>query len=199
MSLNERTPIFRKNNSHIYNVYGDGNLKIAYNLEHMNLGLVNNTRNTRFVLPKGVLSKRVDPETVNSRFNDGFFPNAKEASMLEMGWRQAERLEDFHAGNKGLLTFDDELGKYVEVIKGHHRISVTPKGGVIYGYTFKEIDTEDSKPWEWELPVRTRYTEWNFYLPTKPVPFVPKASRGGSKKRRNKKSKKTRRNLRRKA
>jgi hypothetical protein len=196
MSLNERTPIIRKNNSRVYNVYGDGNLKIAYNLADMNLGLVNKTRNTGFVPPKGLFSKRKHPETVNSRFNDGFFPNAKAASMLEHGWRQAEQLEDLHAGKKGLLTFDDEPGKEVEVIEGHHGIPVpvtATTGWTKYGYTFKEIGSEDSKPLE--LLEKDRHTKWDFYLPTKPVPFTPRAPNVGqrsSKKRKVKKGRKTR-------
>jgi len=190
MSLNERTPIIRKKKTDLYKVYGD--LKIAYNLEDLNLGLVNKTRNTGFVPPKGLFSKRKHPETVNSRFNDGFFTNAKAASMLEHGWRQAEQLEDLHAGKTGLLTFDDGPEMEVEVIEGHHRIPVpvtATTGWTKYGYTFKEI----VKPLE--LLEKDRHTKWNFYLPTKPVPFTPRAPNVGqrsSKKRKVKKGRKTR-------
>lgn len=197
-SDNEGTPRVRKKKTGVYKVYDD--LNIEYNLDDINLGLVNQTRNTGFVPPEGTFSKREDRATVNSKFNDGFFTNAKAASMLERGWRQAElngepKLNDFREGVAGLLTIDDGPELDVEVIEGFHgiHIPVTPTTGwTTYGYTFKELGKEDSEVLE--LLEKHRHNKWDFYIRTAPVPFTPRAptrKRGGSKQRKVKRGKKT--------
>ena len=204
-SENGGTPRVRKKKTNVYKVYDD--LNIEYNLDDINLGLLNQTRKTGFVPPEGIFSKREHRDTVNSRFNDGFFTNAKAASMLERGWRQAElngepKLDDFRKGETGLLTIDDGPELEVEVIEGFHRIHVpvTPTTGwTVYGYTFKELGKEESQTLE--LLEKHRHSKWNFYIRTRPVPFTPLApsrKRGGSRQRNVKKGRKTRK-MRRKA
>jgi len=187
----------------VYNAFDAerNGISIEYNADNINLTLLNQTRKTGFVLPKGVSSKREHRDTVNSKFNDGFFTNAKAASMLEWGWRQAET-KDIRKGVTGLLILDDDPEMKVEVTEGFHGIyfPVTPTAGwTKYGYTFKETGKKDSQPLE--LLDKDRPRKWNFYLRTTPVPFtprVPRGARGGSKKRKVKKGRKTRK-MRRKA
>jgi len=158
-----------------------------------------------------------EDHALNSRIYGRFFTNAKKASMLEHGWRQAgitNGINDIHIGATGILRFDasEDPVMEVEVIEGHHRISVNPMGGVKYGYTFKELGKEDSQPFE--LNNEDRGEKWEFYIRTTPVPFTPvdplraRATgreecriAGGSKKGKVKKGRKTRktRKMRRKA
>jgi len=164
----------------------------------LNSYLITQRRHGRFVLPNGIHEEQDDRSTLESKEwgDPPFFTNAKRAAMLERGWIQSLTLIK---GEKGLLTEKDGLERNVEVIEGHHEIP-----GIRHGvYTVIEIDKETNKQVgnPIDLPVKTQYEEWDFYIATQPVPFVPvpRGARGGSKKRRNKKSKKTRGKLRRKA
>ena len=168
----------------------DGKVRI---LNDMNLGLVNQTRNTGFVLPEGVFNTKGNRPTINST-NDSFFPNAKAASMLERGWVKSLSLKK---GARGLIALKDGPEMEVEVIEGFRGIPVgkDASGNIItdIACTVKEIGKEDSESYNFSLLYIGR--EWNFYIRTAPVPFTPHAQGGGqrgSKKRKVKKGRKTR-------
>ena len=193
-SENGGTPMVRKPKTYINEK--DGKEKI---LNDMNLGLVEQVRNTGFVPPEGVFNTKGNRPTINST-NDSFFPNAKAASMLERGWVKSLSLKK---GARGLIALKDGPEMEVEVIEGFHRIPVgeDASGNIItdIACTVKEIGKEDSESYNFSLLYIGR--EWNFYIRTAPVPFTPRAqggAGGGSRKRKVKKARKTRK-MRRKA
>lgn len=148
----------------------------------LNERLIKLRRPVGFVPPAGMF-KKVNRQTVESRYrgHPPFFVNAKPAAMLEKGWIRS--IEIRH-GMQGLVTVDDGPSINVSVLSvklSHNRIE------------YKMIDTDTGE--QFVLTSKNRYSEWDFYVRTAPVPFVPR--QGGSKKTRR--SKKMSRRMRRKA
>jgi hypothetical protein len=106
--------------------------------------------------------------------------------MLERGWARSLAIRLY---SQGLVVFDDGPEVKVTVMDIVRTINGTR-------YIMKNNSTGE----EFTLHGRARYDEWDFYMATAPVPFVPRSSSGGSKKTRSKrKSRKTRVKPRRKA
>jgi hypothetical protein len=159
----------------------------------INLNLLKKRRNTGFNLPEGIHADEENRNTLESRYwgNAPFFINAKPAAMLERGWIRSNKLKK---GTEGLLTIKDGPELLVKVVEGLHGNLLTGK----QVFTVLELGRSSREPFD--LPVDNWHEEWDFYISTKKVPFVPKASRGGSKKRTIHKSKRSRgRTMRRKA
>ena len=90
-------------------------------LNDINLGLVNQKRNTGFVPPEGVFNTKGERTTINSS-NHSFFPNAKAASMLERGWVRTPFMKK---GDRGLIVLKDGPEMEVEVIEGFNTVGTT--------------------------------------------------------------------------
>lgn len=148
----------------------------------LNENLMGLQRPVGFVHPAGMFTK-VNRQTVESRYrgHPPFFTNAKPISMLEKGWIRS--IEIRH-GMQGLVTVDDGPS-----------INVTVKSAHPIGTRVKYVMIDNDRNEEFVLSTKNRYSEWDFYVRTAPVPFVPR--QGGSKKTRR--SKKRSRRMRRKA
>ena len=139
----------------------------------LNERLMGLQRSVGFIPPDGMLQGTMR-RTVDSRQwgDPPFFINAKPTRMLERGWK---RLIEIREGMKGLVTIDDGPSIHVTVVSvklSHNRIE------------YKMLDTDTGE--KFILNSKSRYSEWDFYVRTAPVPFVP---RGGSKKTRRGKKK----------
>ncbi len=156
----------------------------------INLNIVQERRRQGFIPPKGVFENIEKRPTLESRYwgNAPFFSNAKPAAMLERGYIRSLTLIK---GQRGLLTIKDGPEMQVEVIKALHWVPESNNNV----YTVKDLSSLDI----FDLPLISRHEEWEFYIPTTAVPFVPRGARGGSKKRKIKMGKKTRNKVRRKA
>lgn len=100
--------------------------------------------------------------------NPPFFTNAKPAEMLERGWIRSEERE-LPKGTKGLYVEKDGHEIEVTVVRDLHR---TFDGGNLYTFV-------DSSGNVYQPTIHDRLERWDFYLPTKPKPFVPRV--GGKK------------------
>jgi hypothetical protein len=158
----------------------------------INLELIKKTRKNGFVPPEGVFNNYENRSTLESRRwgNAPFFTNAKPAAMLERGWMRSLSLLK---GQRGLLTIKDGPELEVKVIEGLHYNLLTGKRF----FTVIELGSSTREPID--LPLNSWHEEWDFYIPTKATPFVPRGSRGGSIRKRNKKSKTRKMQARRKA
>jgi hypothetical protein len=159
----------------------------------INLELIKRTRKNGFVPPEGIFSKKENRSTLESRYwgNAPFFTNAKPAAMLERGYIRSLTLI---RGQRGLLTIKDGPEMQIEVVEGLHWVPESNNNV----YTVKDLSSSDI----FDLPLISRHEEWEFYIATKPIRFIPRilrGVRGGSKKRKIKRGKKTRNKLRRKA
>ena len=86
-----------------------------------------------------------------------FFPNAKPASMLERGW---VRFTGKVLPEEGLLKINDGYEYNVRVLQRSPDISGN--------YRFQ---TEESVM---HVPAKGKSADWDFYIKTEPVPFVPR-------------------------
>jgi len=156
----------------------------------INLELIKRTRKNGFVPPEGVFNNYEKRTTLESRRwgNAPFFTNAKPAAMLERGWIRSREIK---RGARGLLTIKDGPELEVKVIDGLHYNLLTGKGL----FTVIELGSSTREPIN--LPLNSWHEEWDFYIPTKATPFVPRGSRGGSTRKKNKTKEK--RHVRRKA
>ena len=142
-------------------------------------------------LPAGLFNFNTNDESsVKSRHsgNPPFFPNAKAAKKLEQGWIQAA--DPLKKGQTGLYVEDDGPEINAKVIKVGHYEEIDGKFKLVY--TLRATDGSVIQP-----SVRQRYYEWDFYLPTAPVPFVPGPreqpfTNGGKRKTRKRKAKRSR-------
>lgn len=130
----------------------------------------------RLAVPPGTFTNNPRRRRLNSKIfgNAPFFSNALPASMLEKGWIRAEP-DMIYPGTKGLYTIND--GPSFEV--------TVKKSDMNNKYTF--VADEDGtviRP-----VIGQRYEDWDFYVKTKPVPFVPR--KGGKKSRKSRKSRKS--------
>ena len=135
----------------------------------------------RLAVPPGTFTNntRRRPLTSKQFGNAPFFMNAKPASMLERGWIRANP-GPILPGTKGLYTIKDGTEFEVTVEE--------PDKKKMYRFKADEDDTV-IRP-----VIDDRYEDWDFYIKTKPVPFVPrKGGRKSRKARKTKKSKKSRR------
>lgn len=147
----------------------------------LNESLMELQRPVGFIPPDGMLQGTNRPTVGSRQWGDPpFFVNAKPARMLEQGWI---RSFDIRPGMRGLVTIDDGPS-----------INVTVKSTHPIGTRVKYVMIDNDRNEEFVLSSKSRYYEWDFYVQTAPVPFVP---RGGSKKTRR--SKKKSRKMRRKA
>lgn len=118
-------------------------------------------------LPAGLFNFNTNDESsVKSRHNANppFFPNAKAAKKLEQGWIQAA--DPLKKGQTGLYVEDDGPEINAKVIKEGSYRHVDGKFKLVY--TLQFTDGSIIYP-----GIRQRFYEWDFYLPTAPVPFVP--------------------------
>lgn len=135
----------------------------------------------RLAVPPGTFTNNPKRRPLTSRQfgNAPFFINAKPASMLERGWIRADS-DPILPGTKGLYTIKD--GPEFEVTVEE------PDKKKMYKFKADEDGTV-IRP-----VIDDRYEDWDFYVKTKPVPFVPrKGGRKSRKARKSKKSKKSRR------
>jgi hypothetical protein len=149
----------------------------------INLKLIQGTRKKRFIPPEGVFSQKEHRPTLESRYwgNAPFFTNAKPAAMLERGYIQSLTLI---RGQRGLLTIKDGPEMQIEVVEGLHWVPESNNNV----YTVKDLSSSDI----FDLPLISKHEEWEFYIATRPIPFIPRVPRGvrgGSTKRKNKRSK----------
>jgi hypothetical protein len=86
-----------------------------------------------------------------------FFPNAKVTSMLERGW---VRFTGKLLPEKGLLKINDGYEYDVRVLQ--------PSPDISGNYIFQ---TEEGVM---HVPAKGKYVDWDFYIKTEPVPFVPR-------------------------
>ena len=133
----------------------------------INLNLIKSTRKKGFVPPKGIFSNKENRSTLESRYwgNAPFFTNAKPAAMLERGWMRSLSLLK---GQRGLLTIKDGPEVEVKVLEGLHYNLLTGKKF----FTVIELGSSTREPID--LPVDSWHEEWDFYIPTKPIPFIPR-------------------------
>jgi hypothetical protein len=149
----------------------------------INLSLVNTNGKRVPKFPAGTFSQRNHTTTLESKYwgNTPFFTNAKPASMLERGW--VREMGQLKISQKGLFVDKDGSEEEVQLLLINYKKS--PERGRIFTFLDKEGHTFDKDD-------TNRFEEWDFYSPTKPVPFTPR--KGGKKTRKSKK-----RNTRRKA
>lgn len=142
----------------------------------LNKNLINMKSNRQEGFPNGTFSKRNTRTTLNSRTwgKPPFFTNAKPASMLERGWIKSRGY--IRSNKPGLYTVKDGPEFEVKVLD-----AVDTDFGRYHGmmYTFETKSGETFKSGD-----NTRNEEWDFYYPTKAVPFSP---RKGGTKRKNRK------------
>lgn len=118
-------------------------------------------------LPAGLFNFNTNDESPVKSIQNGkppFFPNAKAAKKLEQGWIQAA--DPLKKGQIGLYVEDDGPEINAKVIKEGSYRHVDGKFKLVYTLQF----TDGSMIYP---TVRQRFYEWDFYLPTAPVPFVP--------------------------
>ena len=146
----------------------------------INLSLVNTNGKRVSRFPPGTFSGR-NGTTLESRQwgNTPFFTNAKPASMLERGWVRVRG--QIKISQQGLFVDKDGSEEEVELVDIAYR--AFPGRGRIFTFMDKSGKTFD-------IGDTNRFEEWDFYSPTKPVPFTP---RKGGKKTRKSKKRKTRR------
>jgi len=143
---------------------------------------------TPLPLPAGLFNFNTNDESPVSSKPEGrpaFFPNAKAAKKLEQGWIQAA--DPLNKGQTGLYVEDDGPEINVKVIKVGHYEEIEGKFKLVY--TLRAEDGSLIKP-----AIRQRFYEWDFYIPTAPVPFVPgpreQPFTNGGKRKRSKKTQK---------
>ena len=143
----------------------------------INLSLVNTNGRRVSRFPPGTFTRR-NHTTLESRQwgNTPFFTNAKPASMLERGWLRARG--QLKISQRGLFVDKDGSEEEVELVDIEHR--AFPARGRIFTFMDKSGKTFD-------IGDTNRFEEWDFYYPTKPVPFTPR--KGGKKTRKSKKTK----------
>jgi hypothetical protein len=181
-----------------YNNRNNNNNYISRNSTPMEINNINNINLKPTVNVSRTSSKYIRPFPMNNNIFKGlklphrktesskewgdppFFTNAKPARMAERGLERVEE-QDIRPGTKGVYIVNDGNETEVTVEQGLH---YSEDAQLIY--SLRTTDGTLIKPLH-----EDRFEHWDLYRHIKPIPFVPRRRRGGSRKnrrtRRNKK------------